>query len=251
MNRVLFLAFVLSACLTSAIHADIPCFCDFSDFTFTESDNTRPAVLVPGGIEITGTGGGEKRSLFYNEKQDITAFTAEFTFQVSDGRTDFDFHPWTTFVIHDNPIGVNASEPRGLSKGSAVLFQLSGGDDSDTAFFTGGASAGQASTSPLNLQTHNPIDVSLTYDGSILNQRMVDSVTGDTFEQSYLVDLEEELGSPSGYVGFIAASTNDTSHRQIISDFKFAAVPEPASCMLAVIGILPFLTCRKRRLRGS
>jgi hypothetical protein len=95
-------------------------------------------------------------------------------------------------------------------------------------------------TTPVNF--NDPIQFTITYDASAqtLSETLVDTLSPTTtYAHTFTgIDLASEVGGSSGYVGFTGGTGGLTS-TQTISDFSFqsAAVPEPGSLALALVGI--------------
>jgi hypothetical protein len=109
---------------------------------------------------------------------------------------------------------------------------------------------GSIATGAVDLFSGNPIQVTLTYDGAVLHQTLLDTVTLDSFEKTFDVDIPLLAGGTTAFVGFTAANNSNASMpgvNQYISDFHFegAAVPEPSSVLLLLIGV--GVTCGIRR----
>jgi len=227
-------------------HADIPGFQDFSNFTINNGDGgAAPTVSIPLGKINLINGGGEQRSIFDNTPQNITQFTASFTFQGQGGNPD-----GTCFVIQNNAAGASAlgfqDGYSGMIKSAAVALELDNSGNTNTALYTSGNLGGATSSSPVALFTDDPINVSLAYNGSLLNETLVDSTTLASFNTSYVVNLPSVVGTTTAIVGFTASSNFGSS--QSISNFQFTSVPEPASIVLfgaGAMSLLAYLSMRR------
>jgi hypothetical protein len=223
----------------AAAYADIPCFCDFSQFSINVSDAQTPPIIVPDKIELI-TGKGEDRSIFYNTPQNISAFRASFTYQTSN--SDPRDSAGAAFVIQNSSQGANAVRSgsyvgySGMLNSAAITLELGG---NQTGFYRNGTVGGSsASVSPVNLLSGNPINVTLTYNGTTLNETLVDTVTSATFNTTYFVSptLASTIGSSTAYVGLTASNgAAFGSDDQYFSNFTFVVVPEPSSIMLAIV----------------
>jgi hypothetical protein len=264
--RALIVASIAAALTPAIASANVIGFGDFSQFTLNQNDSGSPPTISSGTIELTNGGGGEARSLYYNTPQNITSFTASFTYQTpAGGMTVFNFDPSAAFVIQNSPQGVNAVGTggesfaySGIPDSAAVSLQLGGGEDepgsSGTGLFTDGNVTTAASTSPVNLTSGDPINVLLSYSGGRLNETLTDTVTDATFNTTYLTNLQTAIGGPTAYVGFTAATDNSGTQYQYFSNFQFTnnAVPEPSSiCLLAIGAIAAGAVCWRRSKRGN
>ena len=232
---------------TGTALGEILCFCNFSNYTLNQTDSAAPPAISLDRIEITTAAGGEARSLFHNIKQNVSQFTASFTYQVSGGSTSFNAHPSLAFVLHNSANGamaIGSSGPAfaydGIGNSAAVSLQLNGSgatSSSASGLYTNGVvGGGSPDTSPVNLLLNNPVNVTLAYDGVSLRESLSDTITGATFERLYLIDIPQVIGSSTAYVGFTAATRNPTTHRQFLSNFRFSNVPEPSAVVLLARG---------------
>lgn len=232
--------------LAATTRADISGFGNFSGFTVNVNDSGNAPTVSSGTIHLTN-GSGESRSIFYNTPQDISQFAASFT--VTGGTA-----PGIAFILQTSTAGAGAVAPDyggdwgyvGFpGKSVAIII------GSSTGYFTNGnVGSGTFSTSPVNLGSGDPINVTLTYDGTLFQESLVDTKTLASYSTSYLIltKLPTVLGGSTAYVG-IGAGTDSSGANQTFSNFQFTSgsVPEPASLsLLALPGAL--LLLRRRRL---
>jgi hypothetical protein len=81
----------------------------------------------------------------------------------------------------------------GLTPAAGIVFDLRGSGTS-TGYATNGTVAISSSTLPLDLGRGNPIAVTLTYNGLVLTEHLLDLNTGKTFDASYAVNLAAAVG---------------------------------------------------------
>lgn len=94
-------------------------------------------------------------------------------------------------------------------------------------------------TGAVNLQSGDAIGVVLAYNSGTgqLNETLTDMTTLATFNTSYSgVNLASLVGSNTGFVGF-TGGTGGLDSTQVVSDFQFTPVPEPASLPLLFGGL--------------
>ena len=243
--------------------ADILGFGDFSGFTLNiaPGDGGPLPTISPGKIKLTTNSIAEARSIFYNVPQPITQFTASFTYQAVNGNA------WDgqggTFVLHNSPLGLNAvgnpffftqfgygGAGSNFNNSAAISLELT--STTATGLYTNGAVSGSGTaTTPLNLLSAHPIDVTLSYNGSILSETLVDSVTQASFSTSYFVDLPSIVGGTTAFVGFTASNAQLRPDEQFFWNFEFISVPEPSSVVVLAIGGLILLTCLRGHLRRA
>jgi hypothetical protein len=250
------------------VRADINGFGDFSNFTVNVATpfDSDPVPTIPalGAIELTHFGSLEDRSIYFNTPQNISKFTASFTYQALGGHDGGLLG--ATFVLQNS--GIHAigdifgygeqGGDGGIANSAAITLKLGG--NGGTGLYTGGnVGGGSASTSPVVLLsgdpanlpwTGDPINVSLVYNGTTLRETLVDANTSDTFTTLYLINLPSAIGSSTAFVGFTAGGEPDFDRlqdKQIVSNFQFH-VPEPSSAaMLVGAGCVGLLAAIRRR----
>src|SRR3984957_1806065 len=227
--------------------ASIVGFQDFSNFTINVGDSgASPTVTIASGIGSSINlinSHAEDRSIFCDTPQSTSPFTASFTFQGAGGNPD-----GTCFVIQNSSSGASAlgfsDGYSGIGNSAAVALELDNVGDTNTGLYTNGNTGGSTSSSPISLFSNDPINVSLSYNGSVLSETLTDATTSATFSTSYLLNLPSVIGGSSAFVGFAASSNFGSS--QTISNFQFNSVPEPASLGLLAAGAVGALLRRRR-----
>ena len=208
--------FLLSPCSSRAA---IVGFGDFSGFGVNVADGGAAPTVSDNAILLTNQASGESRSVFYNARQNVAAFNASFTYQTTgspSGASGFG----AAFVIQNAAGGARTvaapsvsgigtsfgySDFYGTFQSSAAVSlernSLSAGSSSTALYANGNVGGGSTATGPVNLFSGNPIRVSVAYTGALLTERLVDTVSGATFSQSYLVNIPSVVGSNLAYVG--------------------------------------------------
>lgn len=238
---------------TSAANADITNF-PFPNYTINRADSASLPTVTPDTIQLTSISAtNQSRSIFYDTPQNITQFTATFTFRSNKGTPGgIGANSGTTFVLHNSSAGLATVTTSTTDFGygqipakfdHSVAVSLENHsialNSSSTALYTNGVvGAGSANTTPLDLFSGNSINVALSYDGSILHEKLTDTVTLVSKDWFYPINIPSVVGNSSAYVGFTAGvgfSHND----QFISNFRFTnAVPEPPAGILLCLGAL-------------
>lgn len=245
-SLIVLLAFALP-CVTA--RAGIVGFNNLNGWTYNQSDSSAPADLPNANtIHITNLAAAEARSIFYNTPQPYDDFTASFTFQAQNAGHFCDYG--ISFIIQKSPAGSHALGQQfgyqGISDSIAVSLQLS---SNRSGYFTdGNVGGGSPSVNPVNLTSGHPIDVTLSYDGAILSESLLDTVTPATYTRNFIVnDIASVIGGPEAYIGFGANTTfstcSGTAADQYISNFHY--VPEPAT--LSLLGVVGGLALLRRR----
>lgn len=236
----LLMSSVALACAASA-GAQINGFNNGVGYT-ANSDGALP-TFFGNSVTLTDGGGNEHRSIYSNTKQSITQFTSQFTYQAQPGSGLAD---GATFILQN--VGLNALSTNnggsglgmnGLSPSAEVEFNVFNGHTVGTNFETNGANSGNyIDTSPVNLDSSDPIRVNLSYNGTTLTEKLTDLTTHSKFSTSYTTDLSSVLGGNTAFVGFTAATGGATS-TQTISNFRFtSSVPESGGLItLTMLGM--------------
>ncbi len=212
--------------------AQIDGFHDGVGFTVNHTSNIVPVVsnLV---FQATDDGIGEALSIYYNTKQDITNWTADFTYRTvhgsgSDGFT-FNLQNQGLTALGNDGAGLgygdngNGSLQTGITPSAAIVFNIVPSHGIGTNFATDGADPlinGYLPTGNVDISSGDPIAVHLVYDGATLRETLTDTVTNAVFQTSYQTNLVSVLGGSTAYVGFTGATGGGVSVQQI-SDFEF------------------------------
>jgi hypothetical protein len=238
----------------ATVHANIPGFGNGSGWTLNNNGAVTPTINS-GVLTLTDNQSGEAASAFFNTAQNITGFTADFTYQASGNRQA----DGVTFVMENDSRGTNALGGAGhglgygigdggTAIGNSVAFAL---DifQGVIGFATNGSdppSSNPRSTSPLSLSSGDPIQVHLVYDGSILSETLTDLTTFGQFSSTNSVNISSFVGNETALVGFTGATGAETS-TQTIQNFTFTAVPEPGAWIMLAIGSALLIHRRQRK----
>ncbi len=263
-HRALFVASIATIIAStggSVVHADIVGFGDFSGFSINQDDSASSPTISPNTIRLTNEATNESRSIFYNIPQDITQFVASFTY-LETGTPTGRFG--AAFVLQNSNNGPNTVAVAGASgvntqfgysdlfgtfqKSVAVSMEYGSlsVDSSSTARYSNGSVGGGSNlTSPLDFFSGNPIDVTLTYNGTILHESLVDTISGASFEVSYPVDIPAIVNGSTAYVGLTASTNGNSATNQDFSNLQFSSVPEPTALSLLIAGAALLGRCRR------
>lgn len=234
--------------------ADFSGFGDFSSFVVNQSDTGSPPTLSPNTIQMT-SGPNQFRSIFHRVPQAVGAFTASFSYRAESRVRNMG----VTFVLQNDPAGLGALGSGFASFGysgiqSSIGVTLEGevspNAPTHSGIFSGGVLGGGAlPTTPVDLSSGHWINVTLSYNGSVLSESLVDTVTGATFNSAVFFNIPALVGGSTAYVGIAAASGDNGVSPKIeyVSDLRFGTVPQPASLVMLGLAALPGLR-RARRL---
>ncbi len=236
--------------------AEIIGFDHLTNWRYNQGDSGSPPALLAGdGIQFT-SGPNNRRSLWYNEPQNITEFEASFTFRAGSISPSV-ARQGVTLTLQNSPAGLGALGSggsglayAGIGNSAAITIETDTGPAlTYSGYFTNGVmGGGSVSTSPVNAFNFRDIDVTLSYSGSVLSVTMVDG--SNVFTRNHFVgSLASVLGGPTAYVGITGASSNTLGSGGgasfFLADFRYSAIPEPAT--LSLLGLAALATLRPRR----
>lgn len=177
--------------------------------------------------QLTDTGTQEAGSVFSTNAVDVTNFSNQFTFQLTNPNAD-----GFTFTIQgDGPTALGASGSAlgyggspAILNSMAIKFDLynNAGEGTDS---TGEYANGAAPTVPaidltstgVNLHSGDIFQVLMSYDGTTLTVTITDTTTHATASQSYAVNIPDLVGSNTGYVGFTGGTGGSTAVQNILT----------------------------------
>jgi hypothetical protein len=133
-----------------------------------------------------------------------------------------------------------------MTKSMAIALELDTGANTNTALYTNGNTGGSTSSSPVKLLSNDPINVTITYAGSLLTEHLVDATTSEAFDATYFINLQSVLGTSTPFAGLTASSYSPAN--QSISSFEFRT-PEPATSAIPLFGLVTMGTRRRRTRR--
>ncbi len=182
-------------------------------------------------LQITDGGQSEAGSAFWTTPVNIQAFTTNFTFQLSSAVAD-----GFTFTIQNaGPTALGGiggglgygpnpgtGTPAGIAKSVAIKFDIynnSGEGADSTGVFTNGAvpisPAVDLTSSGIVLSSGDTIAAQLVYNGTTLTLNLTDTVTNNTFSQTFTVNIPSTVGANTAYVGFTGATGGSTAIQNI------------------------------------
>ena len=181
--------------------------------------------MTNGRLRLTDGASNEASSAFTSSAQNISTFSTQFTFQLTNAIAD-----GFAFVIQGvSPTALGGAGGylgyAGIGSSLAIKFDLynNAGEGSDsTGLYTNGVNpftpSVDLSSSGINLHSGDTFQVSLNYNGSTLTEAITDTNTGASFSYSYSnVNLTSLVGSSTAYVGFTAGTGGSSAIQDILS----------------------------------
>jgi hypothetical protein len=217
-------------------------------------------------LQLTNGGQDEAGSAFCTTPVNISNFTTDFTFQLSDAQAD-----GITFTIQNSSAGASALGPAGgglgygpdapggtpgISNSVAVKFDLYNNDgegDDSTGLYTNGASptvpASDMTSSGVILNSGDTMTVHITYNGTTLAMTITDSTVNKTFSTSWPINIPQTIGGNTAFVGF-TGGTGGLTASQKIETWTFAYAP-PSQWVIQSTAVSPNATPYTTVVPGS
>jgi Legume lectin domain/Chitobiase/beta-hexosaminidase C-terminal domain/Fn3 associated len=192
-------------------------------------------------LQLTNGAANEAGSAFFTTPMNITSFTTDFTFQLSDAMAD-----GITFTIQNSSAGAKALGPTGgglgygpdsiggtggISNSVAVKYDLynnNGEGEDSTGLYTNGASpttpATDMTSSGVILNNGDTMTVHITYNGTTLAMTITDSTVNATFSTSWPINIPQTIGGNTAFVGFTGGTGGETASQKI-ETWTFASTP--------------------------
>lgn len=198
---------------------------DFSaGFTANGMTFNGSAFLNGSRLELTNAG-NQAGSAFYNTPVDVTGFSTQFSFQLTNAQADgFTF---TIQGIGPTALGALGGDLgyAGIGSSVAVKFDLynNNGEGVDsTGLYTGGAhpqNIGSIDLTPTGIDLHSGhvFAADLEYDGATLTVKLTDTTTNATATETYPVSIPTQVGGNTAYVGFTGGTGGLTAVQDIIN----------------------------------
>jgi hypothetical protein len=202
-------------------------------------------------LTITTQNLNEATSVFYQTPQSYAGgFAASFTYtdHYAGGADGF------VFVLENDIHGASAVGGNGallgyggskaITPSLGISFDINGG--SNTGIDQNGNVDYAATRNGVDLTTNTPVDVVISYDAATSTVMETLSQGPNTYSQSSVINLASLLGdNGDAFVGF-TGGTGDDYELQTISNFSYAAVPEPTAAGMLGLGIVIALARRQR-----
>jgi fibronectin type 3 domain-containing protein len=184
------------------------------------------AVLNGSALQLTDGAGSEAGSAFTTSTLPDQRFTTTFTLQLTNAQAD-----GMTFTLQGSGNkalggGGGGLGYAGITPSIGIKFDLydNGGEGTDsTGLFTAGANPTinantfDMTSSGVDLHGGDPLQVTLSYDGTNLNEMIFDTTTGSSFSHSYAIDIPGTIGAKTAYVGFTAGTGGATAIQDVLN----------------------------------
>jgi len=189
------------------------------------------AALVGTSLRLTNGGTGQAGAGWYGQPVNISAFTTDFSFQITPGTATLS--DGIAFVMQNT--GITAIGPDGgglgyggtsggIAKSVAVKFDIfdnSGEGTDSTGIYTNGATptipAMDMTASDVDTKSTHVMKVHMVYDGTTLTMTITDATTNATFTTSWPINIATTVGANTAYVGFTGGTGGNTAIQDILS----------------------------------
>jgi hypothetical protein len=238
----------MTACLTCGIASAQTI--DMGSTTFKPADlavnqNTAWGPIILGSVlRMTNKQQSQISTVYAKKPMNITKFNTTFeAVFYCDSADESDCADGVTFVIQNNDTkalgnGGGQLGYGGIDKSVAFKFDTAQNteftppdpsNDSVGVYKNGEIPCGGSDVSEagIDFRHHDPMSVTLNYDGKILHFFMTDIRTGAHVERSYPINIPETIGSKTAYVGFTAACGLGCSEQDILR-WKYSSPDLPA-----------------------
>jgi fibronectin-binding autotransporter adhesin len=203
-------------------------------YTINSSGITSSPFPATNVLQLTDGVNSEARTAFYDWKVPVNAaFTASFVYTPTPGADGVAFvmqndnRALTAIGGGGGSFGYGSGNPITPSAAVELNIYTGAAGGVGTVFATSGSVPGNNPTTPVVLNSGDPILVTLSYNGSTsLTETLVDQSNGNTYSTTYGTNslgsgLASIVGGTSAYIGFTGA-TGGVNSTQKISNFTFA-----------------------------
>ena len=169
----------------------------------------------------------EVASAFWATPVNISSFTNDFTFQLTNASADgFTFTIQGVAPTAIGPAGGGlgyGGTSGGIAKSVAVKFDLfsnAGEGTNSTGIYTNGAMPSVPATSlpsSINLHSGDTFHVHMTYDGITLAMTITDTATNAAFSTSWTINIPGTIGASTAYVGFTGATGGHLATQEMLT----------------------------------
>jgi hypothetical protein len=193
----------------------------------TVNGSFSPATISGDTLVLTTGSGTTVRGAYLTARQNVTAFVATYTYvNPSAGGAD-----GVAFTLQNDPRGTAALGAAGSALGVSgvtpslsIEFNIYGPTGIGMAIHTNGVTGNFQSTSPVNLVSGDPINVTVSYAQGLLTVKLNDPVAGTSYTTNLVIDIPTAVGGTAAYIGFSGA-TGGLASTQVVSNFQFTSLP--------------------------
>lgn len=190
--------------------------------------------IVGSNLQLTDGSSNEASSAYYKTAVSVTRFSSTFTFQLTSAVAD-----GFTFVLQNSGLTAVGSSGSGLGYATITpsvalkfdIFSNNGEGNDSTGVFTNGAAPTNTGSidmtnSGVILRSGDTMLVSLSYDGTTLQETITDTITHASFSHAYTVNIPGILGVNNAFAGFTGGTETSTSI-QSIQSWSYTPLPNP------------------------
>jgi autotransporter-associated beta strand protein len=173
-----------------------------------------------------GTAPFETRTAWFDNQVPVGSFVASFVYTAGGNKAA----DGVTFCLQNAPAGLNALGGgggnlayNGITSSAAIPLNLyPATSQTGATIWTGGALGTYQTTGSVNIASGDPIQVTLSYNGTNLVENLLDLSNSAAFSTTYAgVNLPALVGGPLAYVGFTGAQGGSYAI-QTIGNFNFS-----------------------------
>ncbi|MFO0809977.1 MAG: autotransporter-associated beta strand repeat-containing protein [Gemmataceae bacterium] len=187
------------------------------------------ATVLNNVLRLTDATGGQARSAFNNTRVPVSAFTASFTYNASNGSTNP--ADGATITFQNDPRGAAALGDTGgalgygggapITPSAAFILNLYNPNTRGVGVTTNGVTGGPyTAVTPVELYNTN-VAVTITYDGTNLSATLNDGTNNFAFGP-IAVNLASVVGGSTALIGFTGGTGGELAQQEI-SNFAFSA----------------------------
>src|SRR5665213_2150176 len=205
------------------------------------------AALNGSKLELTSGGNTQTGSAFSTSPLPDQRFTTTFTLQLTNAQAD-----GMTFTMQDQANtalggGGGSLGYTGITPSVAIKFDLynnAGEGTNSTGLFTNGANPTtnpntfDLTSSGVDLHGGDPLQVTLTYDGTNLQETIFDTVTGASFSHGYAINIPATLGANTAFIGFTGATGGATAI-QDVQTWTYTPLPTSPPAIPTGLQVVP------------
>ena len=208
----------------------------------TQTNATGNPTVAGDVLTLTTASLGEARAAWFNTPVSTGSFTASFTYtDVGGGGADGAAFVLQNALSGTTALGYDAGSfgYGGISASVAYEISIWNGRTVGTNFVTDGTTGTYNTTTPVNVASGDPINVTLVYDAAAetLTEFLTDTKTGSVYTHTYTgIDLASTLGGSTAILGFTGGTGGAALRKPSAASVSLPASPWPVSAVTGRAG---------------